>query len=332
MGKVLILGAGSFAGSSLVDFLLNKNFKIIGVNRSFKKNIFFLPFKKNRNIKNLELYKININKKSDLNYLIKILKKEKIDFIVDFLGQGMVSQSWDKPEDWIETNVLNKIKIIDFIAKNKIKIKKYIRISTPEVYGSRKNKLDEDSNYNPSTPYALTHSTIDMFLKIYFKQYKFPYVIGRFSNFYGEHQQLYRIIPKTILCILKRQKLSLQGNGLSLRNFIYKDDFCEGIYRLIKKGRINNIYHFSGGELITIKKIIKMICKITEYNFNELIEYTEERKSLDKIYKLNTKKTKKELKWDTNFSIALGLKKTINYIRKNYNKINNEKAIYLHKN
>ena len=332
MGKVLILGAGSFAGSSLVDFLLNKNFKIIGVNRSFNKNIFFLPFKKNRNIRNLELYKININKKKDINYLIKILKKEKIDFIVDFLGQGMVSQSWDKPEDWIETNVLNKIKIIDFIVKNKIKIKKYIRISTPEVYGSRKNKLDEDSSYNPSTPYALTHSAIDMFLKIYFKQYKFPYIIGRFSNFYGEHQQLYRIIPKTILCILKREKLSLQGNGLSLRNFIYKDDFCEGIYCLIKKGKIDNIYHFSGDELITIKKIIKMICKITKYNFNELVEYTEERKSLDKIYKLNTKKTKTELNWDTNFSIDLGLQKTINYIRKNYNKINNEKTIYFHKN
>ena len=332
MGKILILGAGSFAGSSLIDFLLKKNFKIIAINRSFNKNDFFLPFKKNKKIKNLALQKININKKSDLNKLLKILKIEKIDYIVDFLGQGMVSQSWDKPEDWIETNILNKIKIIDFIVKNKIKIKKYIRISTPEVYGSKENKLNENSNYNPSTPYALTHSAIDMFLKIYFKQYKFPYVIGRFSNFYGEHQQLYRIIPKTILCILKKEKLNLQGNGSSKRNFIYKDDFCSGIYCLIKKGKINNIYHFSGNELTTIKNIVKMICRINKYNFNKLVKYTKERRSLDKIYILNTNKAKRELDWDASFSLETGLKETIDYIKKNYNKINKEKAVYLHKN
>ena len=332
MCKILVLGAGSFAGSSLVDFLLKKNFKIIGINRSFSKNIFFLPFKKNKKIKNLALQKININKKSDLNKLLRILKKEKIDYIVDFLGQGMVSQSWDKPEDWIETNILNKIKIIDFIVKNKIKIKKYIRISTPEVYGNELRRLDENSNYNPSTPYALTHSSIDMFLKLYFKEYKFPYVIGRFSNFYGEHQQLYRIIPKTILCILKKEKLSLQGNGLSKRNFIYKEDFCNGIYCLIKKGKINNVYHFSGNELITIKNIVRKICKIKKYNFNKLVKYTKERKSLDGIYKLNIDKAKKELNWKTDYSLERGLQETINYIAKNYNKINKENSVYLHKN
>ena len=261
MKKILILGVGSFAGSSFVDFLLKKNFKIIGINRTLKKNEYFLPFKKNIKKKNLILHQININKKKDLEKLLNIIKKNKFSYVVDFLGQGMVSQSWNKPQDWIETNILNKIKIIDFIIKNKIHIKKYIRISTPEVYGNNKNNLKENTNYNPSTPYALTHSTIDTFLRIYFKQFKFPYVIGRFSNFYGDHQQLYRIIPKTILCILKKQKLKLQGDGLSKRNFLYRTDFCKGIQCLFKKSKINNTYHFSGDELISIKELVLKICK-----------------------------------------------------------------------
>ena len=277
-------------------------------------------------------YKININNKKRFKKLLKLLEAIKIEYIVDFLGQGMVEQSWDNPEHWIETNILNKLEIINFIVKNKIKIKKYIRISTPEVYGNTKKILKENSNYDPSSPYAISHSTIDMFLKAYFKQYNFPYIVGRFSNFYGEHQQLYRIIPKTILCILQKKKLPLQGNGSSKRNFLYREDFCNGIFKLIKKGKVNNTYHFSGNKLFSIKEIILKICKIMNYDFKKLVKYTKERKSLDKIYKLNCGKTNNGLKWKVKFSLDKGLQNTIHYIKKNYNLIKKEELNYIHRN
>ena len=165
----------------MLDFLLKKKLKIIGINRNIYKKKYFFPFKNNDKIKNLLLYKININNKKDLKKLFKIIKSNKIEYIVDFLGQGMVEQSWDNPEHWIETNILNKLEIINFIVKNKIKIKKYVRISTPEVYGNTSKILKENSNYDPSSPYAISHSTIDMFLKAYFKQYNFPYIVGDFK-------------------------------------------------------------------------------------------------------------------------------------------------------
>ena len=152
MNKILILGSGSFAGSALTDYLLNKKFKIVGVNRSIKKKGYFLPYKNNFNIKNLLIYKININKNLDLKRLFKIIKKNRFDYIIDFLGQGMVSQSWDHPDHWIETNILNKLKIIDYIIKEKIKIKKYIRISTPEVYGDNKKKFWKIFHLIPQHP------------------------------------------------------------------------------------------------------------------------------------------------------------------------------------
>tara|TARA_Y100001970_G_scaffold232369_1_gene289212 strand:- start:138 stop:1136 length:999 start_codon:yes stop_codon:yes gene_type:complete len=331
VNKILILGSGSFAGSALIDYLLNKKFKIIGVNRSIKKKEYFLPYKGNLNIKNLLIHKININNNLDLKKLLKIIKKNRFDYIIDFLGQGMVSQSWDHPDHWIETNILNKIKIIDYIVKEKIKIKKYVRISTPEVYGDNKKKILENFSFNPSTPYALTHATIDSFLKLYYKQYKFPYVIGRFSNFYGEHQQLYRVIPKTILSIIRKKKFNLEGNGRSKRNFLFQKDFCEGIFCLIKKGEVNNTYHFSGKNLIMIKDLIKKICKIMDYDFKKLIRYTKERRSLDKTYKLNTNKARVKLGWKSKISLNDGLYQTIKYIEKNYLQIKSDSDFYIHK-
>ena len=126
--------------------------------------------------------------------------------------------------------------------------------------------------------------------------------------------------------------MKLEGNGLSKRNFIYREDFCNGIYSLIKNGKINNVYHFSGKKLITIKNIIQNICKIAKYDFKKLIIYTKERRSLDKIYKLNTSKTKKLLGWEAKHSLDDGLKKTFNYILENYKLIRKEKTYYIHKN
>ena len=112
----------------------------------------------------------------------------------------MVAESWENPQDWIKTNITSKVELINFLLNKKF-LKKYLRISTPEVYGSSSIKMKENKSYNPSTPYAVTHMTIDRYLQIYHEQFNFPSVILRFANFYGETQPLYRIIPKTIFAI-----------------------------------------------------------------------------------------------------------------------------------
>ena len=128
-----------------------------------------------------------------------------------------------------------------------------------------------------------------------------------------------------------KKKLFVQGDGKSKRNFIYKKDFCEAIYKLITIGKINNIYHFSGKNLISIKKLIVKICKLMNYDFNKLVKYTSERSSLDKIYKLNTRKTEQKLGWKTDYSLDEGLNNTINFIRKNFYLIKKERLEYIHK-
>ena len=108
MKKIIVLGSNSFAGSCYVDYLLDKNYQIYGFSRSAEPKKLLLKYKYNKNIKNFKFIRFNIN--NDLNILKKFLQKNKVDFIIDFLGQGMVAESWINPHHWYKTNILSKIR------------------------------------------------------------------------------------------------------------------------------------------------------------------------------------------------------------------------------
>jgi len=328
MKKIIVLGSNSFAGSCYVDYLLNKNYKIYGFSRSLEPSKLLLKYKYNKKIKNFKFIKFNIN--YDLNFLNKFIKKNKVDYIVDFLGQGMVAESWINPDHWYKTNILSKVKMYDLLSKNK-KFKKYIRISTPEAIGYVKGLISETTKSNPSTPYAISHLTQDLTLLAYFKFNKFPFVISRFSNFYGPHQQPHRIIPKTLYCIFNKKKLSLHGGGKAIRSFIYIDDFCDGIYKSMTKGKPGEVYNFTNREYVSIVWLIKKICFLTKANFNKLVKISKDRPTKDPSYKMNPRKAEKNLNWKPKYSIEEGLKNTIDWYKTNKNKTSILRKVYVHK-
>jgi len=326
---IIVLGSNSFAGSCFVNYSLNKGKKIIGISRSIEKTKYEIQYKNNKKIKNFKFIKADINK--NLSIIKNILEKNKKNIVVDFAGQGMVAQSWDNPEQWFKTNVLSKINLLEHLRKEKL-IKKYIKISTPEVYGSHSDKIKETFIFNPSTPYALTHSTIDQFLIMQSKINSFPVSILRFSNFYGEFQPGYRIIPKTILSILKKKKLPLHGNGKSFRSFIYIDDFCSAIFKTINVSRTTGqVINISSKEEVSIISLIKIICDKMNYDIRKLLEIKIDRAAKDKKYLMSASKAKNLLNWTNKVSLDQGINKTINWFTKIHNsniKINLE---YKHK-
>ena len=326
--KFLVLGSNSFSGSNFINFLLNKNCKVVGVSRSPEFKKIYLPYKNSYSLKTFKFYKIDIN--TELVKLKSLVNKFKPDYVVNYIAQGMVAQSWLFPEDWYNTNVVAQVRLYRELSRFKF-IKKFIHVTTPEVYGSTKDQIKENFNFNPSTPYAISRAATDLHLMKYFENFKLPIIFTRTSNVYGPHQQLYRIIPKTLLFSKLKKKINLHGGGKSKRAFIFVDDASAATYLISLRGKIGNTYHISTNKIISIKHLVKKISKITRKKFTNLVNISKERIGKDNYYILNSTKISRELNWKPKIDIETGLKKTQDWIDNNFAILKKEKTNYIHK-
>ena len=326
--KYLIIGCNSFSGSNFVNFLLKKNINTIGISRSKLKKKLFFPTDLQENNKFL-FKKLNLN--SDQVKIIRLIDKYKPKYIINFAAQGMVNESWKDPKNWYQTNLMSIIDLTEKL-KNKSYLKKFIQFSTPEVYGNTSKKwIYENYNFNPSTPYASSRAASDRHLINIFEQSKFPIIFTRAANVYGPHQDLYRIIPKTICHLLLKKKLYLDGNGESYRSFIHIRDVSSALYLILKKGKTGETYHISTNDIISIKNLTKKILNLVNKNYGQLIiPIKKDRLNKDKYYMLNSKKLR-NLGWKNKISLEKGIFETYQWIHKNLKKIKNLKTEYIHK-
>ncbi|KIM05712.1 MAG: dTDP-glucose 4,6-dehydratase [Sulfurovum sp. AS07-7] len=328
MLKVLVIGSNSFSASNFINYLLSNDYMVFGISRSFEINDVFLPYKFNTKANNFKFLKYDINE--NLTEIIELIKKEKISHIVNFAAQSMVGESWENPEHWYMTNTLSTIKLHQRL-KDLDCLEKYLHISTPEVYGSCNGLVKENTIYNPSTPYATSRAAADMSLKNFFDTYDFPVVFTRAANVYGEHQQLYRIIPKTILSVLSNKKLPLHGGGHSVRSFIHMDDVSDATEKILISGTLGDIYHISTTRMISIRDLVKMIIEQLGKNFVDCVENSEDRKGKDNAYLLDSSKLRNELNWYDKISLEIGIERTIKWVVDNYDILQKQPLNYIHK-
>ncbi len=313
MKKILIIGISSFSGASLANYLQDK-YIIYGTFNKYIKTTNCIFDKKKIN-----LFKVDFTKDKDITKLSKKILSIKPSIIVDFASICMVEESWTFQEKYFQINVNSRIKLLKKIKNPKF-IKKYVYISTPEIFGSSNKPINEFSHrFNPSTPYANSKLAAEFVFKNLNKLNGFPIIISRFSNFYGPGQPEYRLIPKVYYSIKSNRKFPLHGNGSSKRNFLYSKDFCSGIYKIIKKGKVSRTYHFSGTKFIKISEVIKLICKKYNFNFKKLIEFTTDRQNKDKIYILDCNWTKKQLDWKEKYDYKNGILNTLKFYEKKKN-------------
>ena len=317
MKKIFIIGISSFSGASIASYLSKKKIKIYGCYSNYRYINEFLY-----NKRKIKSFKIDLTK--DTRKLIKLLKKIKPSVILDHASLCMVNESWKYPKKYFDINVKSRLDIIDGLKSENF-IKKYIYISTPEIYGSSNNKIEEKSYiYNPSTPYAASKLSAEINFRLAYKLSKFPIIIARFSNFYGPGQPLHRLIPKVVFSIKKKLAFPLHGDGKSKRNFIFSDDFCNGIWKAILNGKPGNTYHFSGEKYVSVNEIIKIICKLNKTKYQKIVKKTKDRIGKDNIYKLNSDYTKKKLKWRSKVSLLKGIEETIKFYDIHYKSLLNQ--------
>ena len=302
--KYLILGSNSFSGATFADHLAAGGHDVIATSRSDEPHDALLPYKWQKRPGRVRFRRIDLN--NDLDALKSLLATERPTHVVNFAAQSMVGESWLHPDHWMMTNVVSAVRLHDLL-RNYDALERYVHVTTPEVYGSTEGWIREDAPFNPSTPYAVSRAAADMSLRTYFANYQFPVVFTRAANVYGPGQQLYRIVPRTIVAAMTGQKLRLDGGGKSVRVFIHMSDVSYATLRIARKGTLGDTYHISGYELVSIRTLVEIILKRLNKSFEDSVEIGPERPGKDTAYTLDSLKLRTELGWRDTFPLERGI-------------------------
>lgn len=192
--KFVVIGANSFSGSHFVKRLLGEGHSVVGMSRSKEPSREFLPRKWESESKGT-YYFVQIDLNSGTEEFDSAIKEIEPEVVVNFAAQGMVAESWNTPWDWFETNTVGLSKVLHSL-QGLTSLKKYVHVSTPEVYGSTQGWVQESLDFSPSTPYAVSRAAGDWHVLNLVKSASLPAVITRAANVFGPGQQLYRVIPR----------------------------------------------------------------------------------------------------------------------------------------
>lgn len=325
--KYLITGGAGFIGSNFIRnlFYLEENIEIINIDKlTYAGNLANLKGIENK--ENYTFIKEDICNSTEINNIFKYYKP---DYVVNFAAESHVDKSIISSEKFVQTNVLGTEILLQSSLNNGIK--KYVQISTDEVYGSiEEGFFKETSHLSPSNPYAASKASGDLLTKSFFSTYRLPIIITRCSNNYGPNQHYEKLIPKIILNALNREKIPIYGDGKNIRDWIYVLDHCNAIYTILQKGTIGEVYNISSNDekrnIDITKIIIHKVRKTLESigldakGINEdLIEFVKDRKGHDKRYGLDASKIKNECGWSSLTEIEHGLTKTVEWYIDNTN-------------
>ena len=330
MSAVLVLGSNSFSGASFVRYLLQQGLDVIGASRSPEAAEVFLPYKWLTKEQQARFRFVQLDLNHDLDKLEQCIRNQHIQIVVNFSAQSMVGESWDKPDDWMQTNVVSvarlaeRLRHIDFLEK-------YVHVTTPEVYGSTDGWISEDTPFNPSTPYAVSRAAGDMLFKIYRETFGLPVVSTRAANVYGPGQPLYRIIPRTLFFLLTGRTLELHGGGLSTRSFIHIDDVSTATWKIAQHAPIGALYHISTDRIIAVKDLVALICEKLHQPFDTHVKVVGERLGKDSAYWLKSTKLRSELGWTDTTSLEQGLDETLAWAKTNLAELSAQPMQYIHK-
>ena len=328
MSQVLVIGSNGFSGASFSAWLMDQGIDVLGVSRSEEPHEVMLPYRWGSKPGRFRFKQLDINRQ--LQEIDTLIRSERIEIIVNFAAQSMVGESWDRPDDWMQTNVVSaarfaeRLRHLDFL-------KRYVHVTTPEVYGSTDGWIKEDTPFNPSTPYAVSRAAGDMLFKIYRDAYQLPVVSTRAANVYGPGQQLYRIIPRTIFFLLTGKSLQLHGGGASTRSFIHMDDVSRATWLIANEAPVGETYHISTDRIITIRALVEMLCERLNKNFSDCVEVVGERLGKDSAYWLDSSKLRQGLGWGDQMSLEDGIEHCIEWVQSNLEILKDQPAQYIHK-
>lgn len=329
--KYFVIGSNSFSGASFADHLLAGGAEVFGASRSSESIDAFLPYRWrdwNQRKERFHFQRLDLNQ--DCDRLLEAVRDFRPDYVVNFAAQSMVAESWLYPEHWYQTNVIAIVRLVEGLRKLSF-LKKYVHISTPEVYGSCQGNVTEEAPFNPSTPYAASRAAGELHLRAIARNFGFPVVFTRAANVYGPGQQLYRIIPRTLIYLRLGRKLQLHGGGRSVRSFIHIRDVAEGTLRAARQGEPGEAFHFSTDVYLSIRELVEKLCQKRGVAFEEAVEIVGDRPGKDAAYLLDSTKARKTLGWTVSVGLDEGIDETNAWIERYFEQLKEQPLDYIHK-
>jgi dTDP-glucose 4,6-dehydratase len=305
----LITGGLGFIGSNFIRYLLNRyDYYIVNLD----KVTYCANFENLKDIEKNKNYKFIKGDICDKGIVKSAMRN--CDAVLNFAAETHVDRSIGSPEDFIRTDVLGTQVLLNQAKENKIK--RFVQISTDEVYGSTdRESFKETDVLHPSSPYSASKAGGELIAGSYRKTYDTPVIITRSSNNFGPYQYPEKLIPLFITNILEGKKIPLYGDGLNVRDWIYVLDNCEAIDLILHKGVLGEIYNIGSGNEKTNIEITQTI--LAELGKDEsFIEYVKDRPGHDRRYALDCQKINK-LGWKPKFKLDVTLKETIKWYKEN---------------
>jgi dTDP-glucose 4,6-dehydratase len=303
--KLLVTGGLGFIGSNfIVKLLEQRDIEITNVDAE-------LYGSDHRNLSQIQTSdRYNFAKGNISNKKFMEEQIEKCDCVVNFAAESHVDRSINDANPFLVSNIRGAFTILDIITKQK---KRMIQISTDEVFGSLKDgTADEQSKFNPSSPYAATKAAAELLINSYSKTFDSDVIITRSTNNFGPRQFVEKLIPKAIVLANKNLKIPIYGKGKNIRDWIFVDNHCDAIEMAVFNGKSGESYNISADNEIDNLTIVKKILKIMDKS-EDLIQFVEDRPGHDFRYSMTSQKISNELDWKIKTNFDQGLEKTIQW-------------------
>ncbi len=329
MKNLLVTGGSGFIGTNFIRYLLKESGfegRVVNLDK--------LTYAGNpENLKEIEAqyphrYSFVQADIGDAAALDAIFHRFSIDSICHFAAESHVDRSIAKPEDFIQTNVTGTFRLLELARRYSDRIDRFHHVSTDEVYGSlgTEGAFTESTPYHPNSPYSASKAASDHLVRAYHHTYGVPATISNCSNNYGPYQFPEKLIPLTILNALEGKPIPVYGDGKNVRDWLYVQDHCRALWKVLQSGQIGETYIFGGAAERTNLEVVHAICTQLEElhpsnpsyrSYLDLITFVPDRLGHDRRYAMDSSKINGELRWSPEHSFETGLKATVSWYLNN---------------
>ena len=349
---ILVIGGAGFIGTNFVVRKLHSK-----VDREKIVVMDALTYSGNldnfRTVKNDKFFTFVQGDITNENDIKSILEKYKPNSIINFAAETHVDRSITGPDAFIKTNIFGVYNLLKQSLKYYEKLPresnvssrgiekekptketfKFVQISTDEVYGSlglNEPSFTENHPFRPNSPYSASKASGDHLVRSWVKTYNFPAIITNCSNNYGPYQYPEKLIPLVINNCLVGKKIPVYGDGKQIRDWLYVDDHCVALEKVLKIGQIGETYNIGGQNESTNIDLVNLVCStLDKYvekkkehpikSFKELITFVKDRPGHDYRYSINAEKIESALNWNPSVNLENGVKKTVEWYLQNEN-------------